>query len=1018
MCRKTATTPSSNLIWVLGVAGVLLSAAPGHSQPTFSIAFQGPTNGAPDSFPPPLPISGGDVLTSPLPGPPLGIPAFGPLPPPGTVIIGGPGGLALVASPFGFVEVDALSYGREPPLPAGFISTLPLGPLPPGAPLPEGLYFSVDEFAIGFAPPPPPPFPTVITEGAAGVAEASADVFRVTGMAFIPPFPQPVVPLVPLALPLLASSGVFDGDGLPSGTGAVYPGVGLIEPDAPGPGIPDMGDNLDAVDVDTVPTDLAGPVYFSLDAGFPDPLEPASPLDNSGTAAANGVLPGDILVITPGAPSATVFAPAAALGLGPMDDVDALALWTNAIPGFQASMAPYDWETGATDMLLFSVRRGSPIIGVLDSGLGLPISAGDILTTPLGGVGPPAIFIRAEYLRLATVRSGTAAVYPFAVPPGPYDDDLDALDIIADCNGNGVSDHIDIFMDVSVDCDSNGVLDSCQLVSGSASDCNGNGILDVCEPDCNENGVADDCDVSPINFALLGNYPTTYADEQLVAADFDGDGDIDVAISGAAANVMVKLNDGGGGFAAADLIFPPAGAGGHQRMAAAALGGGACMHIVATDYAAAGSVTVLTTFGATCPSCPAPPCAGITFPTGGAFPYAVAIGDLDADGDLDLAVVNAASDTVSILLNTGVPGTGWFAAAPASPIAVGDIPIDVRIADVSGDGLLDVVVANREGDTVSVLINLGGAVFAPAAVYATGDGPFSLVAQDLDGDGDIDLATWNYDADNASVLINIGGGVFGAPATYAAGAQPLNAFNLVAADFDLDGDTDLAFSNNGPPFGSNVRVLPNVGGGVFGAPRVFGVGLLSSGGIAAADFNADGFPDLVVDAGAGISTLLRIPATSADSDANGVPDECISDTDGDGVTDDIDNCPAIPNPGQADADGDGLGDACDNCPAVANPGQLDADGDGVGDVCDNCPAVANPGQENLDGDALGDACDPTDDDGDLDGDGDTDGGDIAGFVACFVAGDASGPCAAADMDDDGDLDADDLALFIAALLAA
>jgi hypothetical protein len=58
-----------------------------------------------------------------------------------------------------------------------------------------------------------------------------------------------------------------------------------------------------------------------------------------------------------------------------------------------------------------------------------------------------------------------------------------------------------------------------------------------------------------------------------------------------------------------------------------------------------------------------------------------------------------------------------------------------------------------------------------------------------------------------------------------------------------------------------------------------------------------------------------------------------SDSDGDGVPDECDNCPQVPNPGQADTDGDGVGDACDNCLDVANPGQLDSDGDGIGDAC-------------------------------------------------------------------------------------
>ncbi|MCL4738142.1 MAG: thrombospondin type 3 repeat-containing protein [Burkholderiaceae bacterium] len=62
-----------------------------------------------------------------------------------------------------------------------------------------------------------------------------------------------------------------------------------------------------------------------------------------------------------------------------------------------------------------------------------------------------------------------------------------------------------------------------------------------------------------------------------------------------------------------------------------------------------------------------------------------------------------------------------------------------------------------------------------------------------------------------------------------------------------------------------------------------------------------------------------------------------TDNDQDGVCDNVDNCPANPNPGQEDADGDGVGDACDNCPDVANADQADSDGDGIGDACEQAP---------------------------------------------------------------------------------
>ena len=130
-------------------------------------------------------------------------------------------------------------------------------------------------------------------------------------------------------------------------------------------------------------------------------------------------------------------------------------------------------------------------------------------------------------------------------------------------------------------------------------------------------------------------------------------------------------------------------------------------------------------------------------------------------------------------------------------------------------------------------------------------------------------------------------------------------------------------------------------------------------------------------------------ADQKDTDGDGKGDVC-DDSDGDGVFDDADNCINTANTDQVDLDKDGIGDVCDddkdgdgikndvdNCPLIANADQLDSDGDGKGDVCDdddkdgdgiidrddNCPNTANSDQKDMDGDGIGDVCDDSDGDG-------------------------------------------------------
>jgi len=97
--------------------------------------------------------------------------------------------------------------------------------------------------------------------------------------------------------------------------------------------------------------------------------------------------------------------------------------------------------------------------------------------------------------------------------------------------------------------------------------------------------------------------------------------------------------------------------------------------------------------------------------------------------------------------------------------------------------------------------------------------------------------------------------------------------------------------------------------------------------------------------------ILAIPVSDIDT-VIFIP---MPDTDGDGASDPLDNCPMISNPDQADSDGDKAGDVCDNCPGMENSDQNDDDGDGVGDACDLCPGFDDMADSDSDG--IPDSCD-------------------------------------------------------------
>ncbi len=216
----------------------------------------------------------------------------------------------------------------------------------------------------------------------------------------------------------------------------------------------------------------------------------------------------------------------------------------------------------------------------------------------------------------------------------------------------------------------------------------------------------------------------------------------------------------------------------------------------------------------------------------GDYPTGAAIGDVDNDGNADLAVAVGDSDSAWVFMGNG---DGTF--SDPVEIAAGDYPSAIALHHLDSDGNLDLVVVNAYADTVTVRLGNGDGTFQGGLHYPVDDLPDSLAIGDLNDDGHPDMVVGNSQANTISVMMANGNGTFQMPVTF-------GGFTVVkdVAIGDLTGDglQDLALAIAAT---GDIAVLPGNGDGTFQAPYT----VANEGGImsvAIGDLDQDGTPDM------------------------------------------------------------------------------------------------------------------------------------------------------------------------------